>query len=429
MTAEELGPQVIEPDPPPQRQKRRSGPSPIIPYPSLQPTQSLPTSADPQYTAYLEHLRNTDISAETSRRIGAQDLRAEPSPSVPMQYAMQAQQQPMDPSSRIPTPPTGASQGYYHEQSSLLLQSPSPGTVQGGGSPQQFFQASNSFSNLNSHSVQQNGTQYQPPATVQGGVSSQSFNPASSGYFNPDGHSAQLNGAPFRPQTPAFTPYQPDINDQNGMDLSHPAAINQQMLSKQMGPIYSPTQNPMYSYTPAAAPSMNFDAQMVPQNCECGPNCNCLYCIQHPFNRATSERVQDLTEILARDNYGDEQSLDPSLSQPQYETEDALTNGTHMEPATDSTDVDWFTSNPLGNITIPKQTFDEGGSGNDSDQSNTLASPPMKKQDYFTLQYHLLCKCTNTTGTCLCRNGCACLGCCTHRGHVDTPDMSKLPML
>lgn len=407
MTREELGHQVLQPDQRPQRQKRRSGPSPIIPHPSVQPTQSLPTSADAQYTAYLEHLRNNDISARTSRGIGAQDLRAKPSPSVPMQHAMQAQQQPMDPSSRIPAPPTGAGQGYYHEQSNLFAQSHSPGTVQGGGSPQQFIPASNSFCNFNSHSV-------------------------------------HLNGTPFLPLNPNFTPYQTDLNDKNehnfvapspnslvqhGMDLSHPAAINQQTLSKQMGPIYSPTQNPMYSCTTAAAPSSNFDAQMAPQNCLCGPNCNCLYCTSHPFNRATSERLQDLSEILARDNYWDENPLDPNLSQPQNETGEALTNGTHMEPAMDSTDVDCFTSNPLGHIIIPKQAFDEEGSGNDSDQSNNLASPQMKDQDYITLQYRLLCKCTNTTGTCLCNNGCACLGCCTHRGHVDPPDMSEFPML
>ena len=300
---------------------------------------------------------------------------------------------------------TGSSYRYIHSQSNILTQSQSPAAAQGGRSPQQFISASN-------------------------------------GLFNPDGHSVQLNGIPFQPHGPIYTQYQTDLNDQNGhssiaaltpspnslvqhgTDLTYPAAINQQTHSKQMGPMYSPTPNPMY--TPAAAPSVNFDPRMAPQHCLCGPNCSCLYCTSHPFNRATSQRVQDLTEILASDNCWDEYPSDPNLSQPQYETGDALTNGTHMEPAMDPTDLDPFTSRALGHIIIPKQTFDDE---DDNDQSTNFASPQMKNQDYVTLQYRFKCKCTNTTGTCLCLSGCACPGCCTHRGHVETLDLSELPML
>ena len=159
MTKEELSRQVNQPDQRPQRQWRRSGQSRITPYPSVQPTQSLPTSADAQFGACCEDTITTDMSAGASRRAVTRDLTAESSHSIPMQHAMQPQQQPMDPCSRIPTPLTGASQGYYHEQSNILTQSQSPATVEGGGCSQQFNPASNGFFYPNSHSVQLNGTQ------------------------------------------------------------------------------------------------------------------------------------------------------------------------------------------------------------------------------------------------------------------------------
>ena len=351
------------------------------------------------------------MSAGTSKRPCSRDLRAEPSPSVPRQHAMQPQQQLMGPSSMSPTTPTEASQGYHQDQLNLFTQSQSPATVQGGGS------------------------------------STRQFIPASNVLFNPGCQSVQQNGTHFQPHIPSYTPYQPVLNGQNGhnsvatltpspdslvqhgMDIAHPAAINQQTYSGQMSHNYSASQNFYTMHNPAAVPSVNVHTFVAPEDCLCGPNCNCLFCTSHPFNRATSERFQNLGEFLAGGNYWDEVPPNPDLSQPESETGNALTNGTHMEPAIDPMDNGSFTSNPLNHISIPEPTFDEGASVNDSDQSNESAHPQIKNHGYWTVGYLLKGKCTNTAGTCLCRENCACAGCHTHQGHVEYPDLSELPML
>ena len=309
-----------------------------------------------------------------------------------------------------PTPPTEASQGYYQEQSNLFTQSQSPVTVQGGGSPQQFIPASNVFFDPGCQSVQQNGTHFQPHIP--------SYNPYHTALNDQNGHNSV-----------ATLTSSPDFLVQHGMDLADPAAINQQTHPEQMGHSYPATQNFYPTHTSAAVSSANVHAFVPPQGCLCGPNCNCLYCTSHPFNRATSERVHFLTEMLASENYWNGYPPNPNLSQPQSETGNALTNGTHVGPAMDPMDDVSLTSNPLGHINIPEPTFDEGGSVNDSDQSNEFATPQMNNEKYWTVQYLLKGKCSDATGTCLCRNNCACPGCRTHRGHVETPDVSELPML
>ena len=340
------------------------------------------------------------MSAGTSKRPCSRDLRAEPSPSVPRQHDMQPQLQLMGPSSMSPTPPTEASQGYHQDRLNLFTQSQSLATVQGGGSTQQFIPASNVLFNPGCQSVQQNGTHFQPHIP--------SYTP----------YPPLLNGQNGHNSAATLTP-SPDSLVQHGMDFAQPAAINQQTFSEQMGHNYPAPQNSYTMHNPAAVPAVNAHTFVAPEDCLCGPNCNCLFCTSHPFNPATSERFQILGEILASDNYWDGVPPNPDPSQPESETGNALTNGTHMEPAIDPVDNGSFTSNPLGHISIPEPTFDEGASVNDSDQSD----------DYWTVEYPFKGKCTNATGTCLCRENCACAGCHTHQGHVEDPDLSKPSML
>ena len=315
---------------------------------------------------------------------------------------MQPQQQPMGPSSMISTPPTETSQCCHQEQSNLLTQSQSPATVQGGGSPQQFIPASNDFFNPDCQSVQQNGTHFQPHIST---------------YTS---HQTVLDDQNGHNSVATLTP-SPDSLGQHGTDLAHPAAINQQTHSKQMGHNYPVTQNFYPMHNPAAVPSGDINAWVAPQNCLCGPSCNCLRCTSHPFNRANFEFVQELTDIMASENYWEPYPPKPNLSQPQSATGNALTYGTDMEPAMDPMDGVPFTANPLGNIIIPEPTFDDI---DDSNQSNELASSRMEKGAYWTVGYVMQEKgCTDATGRCVCGDDCACPGCRTHRGHVENPNL------
>ena len=312
-----------------------------------------------------------------------------------MQHAMQPQQQPMDPSSMIPTSPKEASQGYHQQQSRILTQNQSPATVQGEVSPHEFIPASNVFLNPDCcQSVQQNGTHF--PPDVPG------YTPYQTVSNNQDGDNSV-----------ATLTSSPGSLVQHGMELAHHAAINQQPHPEQMDHNYPATQNFDLMHTPTAVPSANIHAWAAPQDCLCGPNCNCLFCRSHPYNPATSERIQDLGNFMASESYW--KGFPPNLSQP----------------AVNPMDDPSFTSNPLGYINMPKPTFDEGESVNDSDQSNGFASPQMMNEQYQTMEYLIKIKnrCTDATGTCLCSNNCTCPGCRTHRGHVETPNVSVLPHL
>lgn len=359
------------------------------------------------------------MSARTRTRATTGDSRAEPSPSVPMQHAMQPQQQPMNQSSMIQTLRSEISQGYHHQEHFNLF------------------------------------SQSQPPATMESGLSPQQIQPASNFLFNPNCQSVQQNGTPFQHHTPNHNPYQLFSNDQNGhnsiasltssnrslvqhrMDPAHPSAINQQMHSDQMLAAYPAFQNFPSIHTPAAVPSGDHEWNTI-QECCCGPECNCLWCKTHPTNPATTQRVLDLTEIMDSDkyydSYWDAHPLNDDTSRLQAKSGDALTNGTHMNSAMDLTILDSATSDQLANINIPKPTFDAGGSLNDSEQFNDFAMPLIKDRDYRTVEYHLNVggdgNCTNTTGTCLCGENCPCSGCHTHTGHIlETPDLSGLSML
>ena len=302
----------------------------------------------------------------------------------------------MDPGLNSPTTPTEAGQGYYQEQSNLLSQAHSLAPVQGGVSSRQFIPASNVFPNSNYQSVQQDRTHFQPHIP--------SFNPYQPGLNGQNGHNSVANLTPSS-----------DSLLHDGADLAHAGAVNQQTHSQQIGHNYPATQNFYPNHTAAAVAS---DAWMTPEDCLCGPKCNCLYCASHPYNRATSERVQTLTEILARDNYWDIFERESNRSLQRAETRNAFTDmETAMNPMVDVL----YTPNPLGNGITPKP--------NDSDHSIEFAPPQMEDRAYRFLEYPVQMGFTNATGTDVYRNESACHGSPTHQGHVRTHNLSELPHL
>ena len=63
------------------------------------------------------------------------------------------------------------------------------------------------------------------------------------------------------------------------------------------------------------------------QNCQCGPECSCVFCPTHPYNDATRQRIQELDGIVKDDDdlYTD---LDPQQSGDVA----AYTNNTSIVP-------------------------------------------------------------------------------------------------
>ena len=325
-----------------------------------------------------------------------------------MQHSMQPDQQALTPGSHGPTTVTEGRPVHCQERSNLVAQTQSPATVQGGGFLQQSCQER---SNL--------VAQTHSPATVQGGGFPQQLIPDSHVYPNRVYRPVRQNGTHFQPHFSNYAPSQPVLNGHNGhnsvstlfqppnphvqygVDPAHSMTVNQQPNLECMGCQYPESQDAYPINAPVVIPSAEFDAWTSSQNCSCGPTCNCVYCTAHPFNAATQARIQDLSQVLANDNYWNVCA----------QTED--------ESAMDLEEDE----NPLGWVNMPREgpgrqpTFEQGGSINNGHSSNDFSSLQMQNPGYFTVAYPVNGDCTNATGTCLCGNDCACYGCLTHQGH------------
>lgn len=380
----------------------------MLPYPSLQPAQQGSGQSNALYPPFREHLMTVGTPARTTND---QDVRAESSHGLAMQHAIQSQQPASDLSPNDPATPTQSGQGSLQMQSPLLGQSQSLATMQGHGIPQQVTPGSSVYPNFALQPVQPDAVHFQSqfsPLT--------SYQPVLNGNNGQEGLSIS---------TATLTP-PPDLDFQFGVN---PA---QSMMGPQLGQLppmgyhYPETHGAYPMYNPAVVPSAEYDALRDSQNCSCGPGCNCAYCRVHPLNQATRARVQDLSELLARDNYLDG---NPQVSQPQSGTEGVLTNGTNMEseiglgylPPVDDTfsssSLEWIDA-PTGSPVL-EPTFDEEPIDND-DQPIELPTDRMRDSDYFTMAYPVKGDCTDATGSCLCGHECSCVGCYTHQGHTDS---------
>ena len=284
----------------------------MTPFPIIQPTQQFPEPFGAQYLALHQPFSTLDASARTAY---GQDVRAEPCHGLPLQDAMQLQQPASDRSSSdqatpasTPTTSSQGSQVPHQEQSYSVPQSQSPIAFNGDSLPQQFLPDTNVYHNM----------QLRP---------------------------ARFDAANSPPIFTPYDPYQPVMNDTHGLPMStftqspnpntryqedpaHPMTLAQRIQSERLGYQYPETRDP-YPMISAAGPSAELDALTSSQNCLCGPGCDCVYCAAHPYNAATRGRVQEISQIMATENYW---SLN-HVSQPQTGHGDTFINGTNTELA------------------------------------------------------------------------------------------------
>ena len=131
---------------------------------------------------------------------------------------------------------------------------------------------------------------------------------------------------------------------------------------------------------------------VIPDNgCQCGSMCNCVYCTKHPRNAATRDRIGELYDIM--DDQLTEDYFDPSqltiqenLSQipHPFEPQFGFSHGFYMQ----------------------------------SDEHLGFDHPRMNTQNFVEMAYPVG-GCAN--GRCRCGENCACDGCLTHTGHLQTP--------
>lgn len=374
-----------------------SVPAHMLLRPHFQPN---PQAHNSQYHQYRQYLASLTAPAEaTSSRANGHDMAAEPPQFLPLADAMQPQQPASNVSSShwgmpaaSPTTATPGSRVIHQQPSHSVFPAHSPITLQSNEFPQQVRPDDLLDPNL-------------PPP------------------------SEKLGTANLQPPYPTLNPYQHVMNGNHGQE--HP-----NVLTMAQSPIYpgdlallaQPLQYEQSEYKypepgDAAGPSAESNAMTSPPNCQCGPGCNCVYCVIHPYNSATRERVQDLTRFMTTDAYWSHNSV----SRPHSGYGGASTNDTSMEsvmgqgyspPGNEpfpSPASGW--TNATVQSPVPQSTSNQDPFVNNGDHSNQFSSRPMLSSGYYVVPYPANSHCTNTTGTCLCHRECRCLGCLSHEGH------------
>lgn len=378
------------------------------------------------------------------------EMRAEPFNGLPWPNAVQQQQPAWYPSSNdqatpaaMPMMPTQAIQFPHQQPSYLDPQLHSPTTVQGGGVPHPVSPDSIMYPNLAISSMHENGAHLMlnlpvPPMQENGAhlMPNLPIRPM------------QENGAHLMPQFAPVSSYHPVLINSNGQ---LPPGITMSTFTQSPGPSHEhivesvqlmrahqeslarPGHQPPEpvhhhpEYDPNVQGSADYDAfTNAAQGCQCDSDCNCLFCARHPLNPATTERVQQIQQIIAEDfEWPENPHENPYLNLPQNGSGVAHTNGNPVFP----NPIEWsnaHTQDP------PLQPIYGGGeSVHNTGQSNGLIPQAMLNDDFYTTvaypMVNLGGNCTNTTGTCQCFRSCPCPGCLSHQGCLNYQGHIELP--
>ncbi|KAL4900940.1 hypothetical protein BDW74DRAFT_88976 [Aspergillus multicolor] len=216
------------------------------------------------------------------------------------------------------------------------------------------------------------------------------------GFSNLDGHFPSLN-----PTTNGF---------QSGF-TSHMSPINPASIGFEQTPM---VHSELVTAPELANPGLTNHTSGVPHSCNCGPDCNCFACPDHPYNDVTVQHVQEMGRIIAQDSQasrnGSQQentqanglgSNDSQMSQTLAEPENDLQNNLDPMPAGSCCSTD---NGPLDG--------DPHTQALESFTTDHLMVPDA----YYTYEYQvgLPGACAGEAGNCQCGPSCSCLGCLTH---------------
>lgn len=194
----------------------------------------------------------------------------------------------------------------------------------------------------------------------------------------------------------------------------NPLTRRQQAFFQQHGHLHSPP----WSYYPQIPPSIIAPSMSgVTHTCTCGPTCQCMFCMAHPYNATTRDRVQALAHMLPDDaDYSPKSPLQHSFFSPIDGSSTGLpgANVMHVDENLESSDLSQ--SRPFRG-----QNFRNGNYETVPVESGNQTLPSAISSGYLTMEYEYdpigLGECTDATGTCRCGDDCMCVGCLTHSGH------------
>ena len=203
----------------------------------------------------------------------------------------------------------------------------------------------------------------------------------------------------------------------------NPLTARQQEFFQRNSHVYTqqvPHYAPLGVIGSAAPPAEADEMLSLAHNCTCGPTCQCIFCVAHPYNGPTRDRVQCLADLLSDDGvYSPETHLSPYGS-PFHSPADSSSipstnHRMHIEDILHPSDVPQsreFSSSGYGSgghSAIPNGSLAEA------------AQPSISSSGYLTMEYEYASmpyeRCADSTGTCRCRDSCDCVGCLTHSGH------------
>lgn len=206
----------------------------------------------------------------------------------------------------------------------------------------------------------------------------------------------------------------------------NPLTQRQQAYFQQNGHFYAqqvPHYAPLGVIGSAAPPAEGNAILSLTHTCTCGPSCQCVFCVAHPYNATTRDRVQSLAHLLPDDmDYVPKSPVQSSYGQsfrsgPDPNPMVTATNRMHINEILQPPDLPHPPHPPMfsspdfsGGIyqRLPNESLGE------------VIQPSISSAGYLTMEYNydpMELSCTDPTGTCRCGNDCDCIGCLTHSGH------------
>lgn len=204
----------------------------------------------------------------------------------------------------------------------------------------------------------------------------------------------------------------------------NPLTARQQEHFQRNAHVYSqqvPHYAPLGVIGSAAPPAEGTDILSLSHNCTCGPSCQCVFCVAHPYNESTRDRVHSLAHMLSDEgDYGPKSPLQSPYGSPFQ----SAASPSSMTSTSHRMHIDEILH--PSNLPQPRgfSSADYGGHIYPGLPNGSLAEaqqPAVSSSGYLTMAYEYdplqLDRCTDPTGTCRCGDSCTCVGCLIHSGH------------
>lgn len=201
----------------------------------------------------------------------------------------------------------------------------------------------------------------------------------------------------------------------------NPLTARQQEFYQRNSHVFSqqvPHYAPLGVIGSAAPPAEGNQMLSLAHTCTCGPTCQCVFCLAHPYNAPTRDRVQSLAHLLPEDgDYGPKSPLRPSYESPFHTTAPpsnmaSTAHRMHLDEILHPSNL--TQSRAFSPVDYGEQVYP----GLPHESLVETQHPAISSSGYLTMEYEYdLRGCTDPTGTCRCGDACTCVGCLTHSGH------------